>query len=87
MKLISRILVLVAALLMIGALYFPLWLIELQAPQYPEGLSMNIWIDKLSGDVEIINGLNHYIGMKHIKEEMFPELQFMKYIIAVVHLV
>lgn len=32
---------------------------------------------KLSGEVDIINGLNHYIGMKHISAEMFPEFQFL----------
>ena len=39
--------------------FFPMWRIDLAAPQYPEGIYMNIWINDLSGDVEIINGLNH----------------------------
>ena len=38
---------------------------------------MNIWINGLTGDVDIINGLNHYIGMKHITVEMFPEFKFL----------
>jgi copper chaperone NosL len=53
------------------------------APQYPEGLEMKIWIDTLSGDVKIISALNHYIGMKHIEVEMFPEFGYMIYIVAV----
>lgn len=72
----------VASLSLIATYFLPLWRIDLWAPQYPEGLSMQIWLDKLSGQVEIINGLNHYIGMAHIKEEMFPEFQYLSYIVA-----
>lgn len=52
------------------------------APQYPEWLHMKIWLNKITGDVDIINGLNHYIGMKHIKVEMFPEFKIMPYLLA-----
>lgn len=72
-----------AALLMISAYFVPLWQILMWAPQYPEGLEMKIWIDTLSGDVKIISALNHYIGMKHIEVEMFPEFGYMIYIVAV----
>jgi copper chaperone NosL len=78
----SRILVAFASLLFISLYFFPAWRIDLFAPQYPEGLVMFIWINNLSGDVEIINGLNHYIGMKHITVDMFPEFSFLKYVIA-----
>ncbi len=64
--------------------FLPIWRIDLWAPQYPEGLSMFIWLSKLSGQVEIINGLNHYIGMAHIKEEMFPEFLILPWIIAAI---
>jgi len=65
------------------AVYFlPAWRIDLFAPQYPEGLSMYIWINKITGDVDIINGLNHYIGMKHISPEMFPEFTYLPYVVA-----
>jgi copper chaperone NosL len=76
----SRILIAVGSLAMIAAYFLPFWSIYLIAPQYPEGLSMQIWLYKLSGQVEIINGLNHYIGMKHIKAEMFPEFDFLVYV-------
>jgi hypothetical protein len=78
----NRTLVLIAALLMITAYFTPLWQISLWAPQYPEGLNMKIWIDRLSGDVDIINGVNHYIGMKHIGVEMFPEFTYLIYVFA-----
>jgi len=62
----------------IATLWFlPMWRIDLVAPQYPEGLYMNIWIDHLTGDVEIINGLNHYIGMATIHEEDFKEFVYL----------
>ncbi len=79
---LSRLLLLVASLIMLSLYFVPFWQILMWAPQYPEGLAMQIWIDKLSGDVEIINGLNHYIGMKHIKVEMFPEFKIMPYLIG-----
>ena len=78
----SRVLIAIGALSM-GILYFvPAWSIYLIAPQYPEGLSMQIWLYKITGQVEIINGLNHYIGMKHIKAEMFPEFGYLVYILG-----
>lgn len=43
---------------------------------------MKIWHNKLSGSVDIINGLNHYIGMAEIDESMFPELKILGYIVA-----
>jgi copper chaperone NosL len=76
LSIISRIILAVASLCIIAAYFFPVWRIDLFAPQYPEGLVMKIWLNKLTGDVEIINGLNHYIGMKKISVEMFPELNY-----------
>jgi len=80
-----RLLALGAALL--GAAYaFPLWHIALRAPQYPEGLGMYIWVNQISGqgpnDLQKINGLNHYIGMKAIVPESIPELRYMPVILA-----
>ncbi|MCB0737513.1 MAG: hypothetical protein KDC92_08365 [Bacteroidetes bacterium] len=76
---LSRILIAISALSLISIYFLPVWNIQLWAPQYPEGIEMFIWIDHLSGDVEIINGLNHYIGMKIINQEMFPELQILPF--------
>src|SRR6478736_9773322 len=79
---LSRVVIAVSALLMISAYYVPLWQILMWAPQYPEGLEMKIWINTLSGDVKIISALNHYIGMKHIEVAMFPEFQYMIYLVG-----
>ena len=78
----SRIVLGVACLSLIVTYFVPLWQILLWAPQYPEGLTMKIWVNKLSGEVDIINGLNHYIGMKHISVEMFPEFEFLGILIG-----
>lgn len=78
----SRFIIAFSALTMLGAYFFPLWRIDLWAPQYPKGLSMLIWHNKLAGEVDIINGLNHYIGMRHIEQHMFPEFKILPYLIA-----
>jgi copper chaperone NosL len=69
-----------AALVMV--LFLPLWRIELNAPQYPEGLVLKIWPGKLGGDVDIVNGLNHYIGMKTLHANDFIEFTVLPYIIG-----
>lgn len=84
MKVIHKVLMIVAAL-SLGLLFiFPMWKIYLKAPQYPEGLELHIWINKLGGSSEGIlqnfNILNHYIGMEPIHADSFAELKFMPYI-------
>ena len=73
---------------MIGVYFFPLWNVRLTAPQYPEGLGMHIRINTVEGatenDLNNINNLNHYIGMKRIEPESIPELRYMPWIVAVV---
>lgn len=82
LHIISRIIIAITSLSIIAAYFVPVWRIDLFAPQYPEGLVMKIWLNNLSGDVDIINGLNHYIGMKKISVEMFPEFSFLIYLVA-----
>ena len=82
MSILSRLFIAIASLGMVSVFFLPVWFIFLIAPQYPEGLEMNIWLTKISGQVDIINGLNHYIGMKKISADMFPEFGYMKYILG-----
>ena len=82
LSIVSRILVAFASGALIAVFFLPVWRIDLFAPQYPEGLTMYIWINGISGDVDIINGLNHYIGMKHISVEMFPEFTYLIFVVA-----
>ena len=77
----------VTAALLLGLVYMaPLWSIRLIAPQYPEGLGMHIRVNTVSGmmptDLDNINGLNHYIGMKTIQPDAIPELRYMPWIVA-----
>lgn len=79
---ISRLVIALSASLLVSAYFVPLWQILMWAPQYPEGLGMKIWINNITGDVKIISALNHYIGMRHIEASMFPEFQYMIYIVG-----
>ncbi len=79
---VSRILLIICGLALLVVLFVPMWRIDLDAPQYPEGLRMLIYADKLAGNVDIINGLNHYIGMKTLHVEDFPEFKILPGIIV-----
>ncbi len=79
---ISRSLLILCGLALLITLYVPLWSIYLEAPQYPEGLSMSIYVDKVGGDIDIINGLNHYIGMKTIHTNDFVEFSILSYCVV-----
>lgn len=61
-------LLLLARVLLLVSLFLPYWHMELQAPQYPDGLHMTAHLNALSGDVAEIDGLNHYIGMRSLYE-------------------
>ena len=80
-KNLSRALLTVCGLALLAVLITPLWQIDLMAPQYPEGLRLLIYADKLAGNVDIINGLNHYIGMKTLHTEDFAEFKILPGII------
>ncbi|MCF3108982.1 nitrous oxide reductase accessory protein NosL [Niabella sp. CC-SYL272] len=79
---LSKALLVLAALMLIASLFVPLWSIYLNAPQYPEGLELQIWAYKIAGDIDIINGLNHYIGMKTLHSKDFTEFAVLPYIIV-----
>lgn len=82
----SRVLLACAASLVVFALSLPLWRIQLVAPQYPEGLGMEIHAGTVRGvqehDLENINKLNHYIGMKAIVPGDIAELRIIPWFIA-----
>lgn len=82
----AGLIMIIGSLLLLGLFKFPLWNIMLGAPQYPDPLGMNIYIDGIQGvsefDLQNIDGLNHYIGMKVIPkpEEMWEFSVFPKVI-------
>ncbi len=55
----------VPVLLLLVSSFLPYWHVVLHAPQYPSGLRVTIYLNSrgMVGDIEEINGLNHYIGM------------------------
>jgi hypothetical protein len=87
MSKVARILAGAAALLLLVAFVAPLWSIHLLAPQYPEGLGMLIRVNTIVGagptDLQNINGLNHYIGMRAIEPDAIPVLTVMPWVVGV----
>jgi len=82
---ISKLLMIFSAIILLSLMFVPIWNIDLNAPQYPEGIGLRIWISEITGknefDLHNINKLNHYIGMKTIEPDDIPELKIMPYIV------
>ncbi len=57
-----------AAILLLVSIFLPYWSLTLHAPQYPAGLRVEARLNGVSGDVNEIDGLNHYIGMRPLAE-------------------
>jgi hypothetical protein len=78
----------VAAALLLGSIYLlPLWNLTMFAPQYPDGLRMDIYSYTLVGgrggqDIKEINLLNHYIGMRDLANEDFTEFKWMPFVVG-----
>jgi len=88
----ARLAVLGTALLLAVAPFFPLWQITMFAAQFPEGLRMWVYSYKVVGgnadaDLQGINILNHYIGMKEITAADFWEMRAIPFAIGVFFLI
>ena len=57
-----------AGFLLVVSIFVPYWSMVLNAPQYPGGLKVQSYINRIEGDVAEIDGLNHYIGMRPLAE-------------------
>jgi hypothetical protein len=85
----SRVCLVAAAVAVACSVLFPLWKLYLVAPQYSDGLTMEIYAYKIHGgglngnDINEINNLNHYIGMKSIDQADFTEMQIMPFMFGV----
>lgn len=82
----TRLLVALAALATLLSLFFPLWHYYFEAPQYPEGLQMSIWAYRLGGQVDLINGLNHYVGFMQLDASNFVEFTLLPALIGLLAL-
>lgn len=85
----SRVLILVAAVLLLPTYFFPLWRMTLYSNQFPEGLILKIYSFKLEGgksayrdDLREINTLNHYIGMRELHEDDFTEFKWIPFVVG-----
>jgi hypothetical protein len=81
LSVISSLLIAASALLIVTSIFFPWWQMIFYAPQYPEGLNIIVYPDRLEGQIDIVNGLNHYIGMDKFSPENFPELGYLRYLV------
>ena len=87
-----RLLLVSAAVLLAASLLARLWNLTMFAPQYPDGLRMDIYAHTLQGgrngqDVKEINVLNHYIGMHDLSNEDFTEFKWMPFALGVLALI
>jgi hypothetical protein len=81
---------LVVSLAVVGAVLFaisyllPYWSFRLVAPQYPDGLSLQIALSGVTGDVKEIDILNHYIGMRTMSDAAALESALSLYLVSAV---
>ncbi len=82
-----RVLLVGAAFVLAATLFQPLWNLTMFAPQYGDGLRLDIYAQHLQGgnngqDLKEINLLNHYIGMRDLSNENFTEFKWMPFVIG-----
>ena len=85
----SRVVILLAVLVLIPAFIFPLWRMTFTSNQYPDGLRLTIYAYQLEGaktpardDLREVNALNHYIGMRPLLESEFSEFIWLPFAIG-----
>lgn len=88
---LPRALALAAALLVLPTFLLPLWNLTMFAPQYGDGLRLDIYSYKLEGgnrgqDLKEINLLNHYIGMRDLAPDDFTEFKWMPFALGILAL-
>ncbi len=86
-----RVSLIAAALLLAAVYFFPLWNMTMFAPQYPEGLRLDIYSYALVGgnggqDLKEINLLNHYIGMRDLAIAEFTEFKWLPFAVGIIGL-
>jgi hypothetical protein len=85
----SRLIAIIAGLILIAAFFFPLWNMTFFSNQYTDGLVLDIYAYRLHGgttpnrdDLREINSLNHYIGMRPLLESDFSEFTWLPFAIG-----
>jgi hypothetical protein len=66
-----------AMLALVVSLMFPYWTLHLEAPQFPNGLEVSAYVNRLVGEQDPVTGsdnlkeldeLNHYVGMPSLED-------------------
>lgn len=83
----SRMLLVAATLLLALVYLYPLWNLTFFAPQYQDGLRLDIYSYTLVGghggqDVKEVNLLNHYIGMRPLENDSFAEFKWIPFVVG-----
>jgi copper chaperone NosL len=83
----ARVVLLFLTLLVVLSYAVPLWRVSMFAPQYPNGLYVDIYSYKVVGgnsghDVQEINELNHYIGMNKIDRANLSDLDWIPFAVG-----
>lgn len=85
----SRVVIVIAALMLVFTFILPLWKLTLYSNQFPDGLTLDIYSYKLEGgktegrdDLREINSLNHYIGMRPLLESDFAEFVWLPLVVG-----
>ena len=66
---------LAAVALLLLAARLPIWRAQFSAPQYPQGLNIAAFGDRVGGDLGEIRELSHYIGMPAFNFVGMPEMR------------
>lgn len=83
---IGRVLLIAAGLIVLISIMLPVWGMDMNAPQYPDGLKMKVYPGNIEGDLHIINVLNHYVGMRELLLEDFALVRMLPYLFGFIGL-
>jgi hypothetical protein len=75
-------LMIASAILLLGSLLLPYWVLNLKAPQFPDGLTVTAYVNRLEGDVGELEGLNHYVGLGSFEDAAVLERSIAIYAIV-----
>ncbi len=70
----TRLLLLVLVIPLVLSFTQPLWNIHLVAPQFPQGLDLDVYAHTIEGDIDEINTLNFSIGLARLDRVAFSDL-------------
>lgn len=87
----ARLLLVLSVIPLVASFFFPLWRIDLHAPQYPDGLWLEIYSYTIKGGdegqhLQEINTLNHYIGMAAIDRAALSDLDWLPFALGAITL-